>query len=276
MVQAKEKVVPAALKVPPQNIDAEQAILAGILINNEAMNQIMDILSPEDFYREAHAHLFEGMVGLYNNNEPVDLITLSHYLKGKDLLEKAGGIDYLTSLVEALSTSAGITYHAEIVRDLAVRRRLINQCSLISESCFQSWQPTDELLDMAEQSIFDIAEDKIGESFSSMEDVVKQSFKRLESVAEHEGFVTGVPSGFKDLDRYTTGLQPSDLIILAGRPSMGKTALALNIGYNAAVKTAKGVAVFSLEMSKLQLGMRLLGFHAGIDATKLRTGFLRD
>lgn len=276
MAHVKEKVPSAAIKVPPQNIEAEQAVLAGVLINNDAMNQIVDVLSPDDFYREAHTYLYEGMRELYNNSEPIDLITLSQYLKEKNALDKAGGTDYLTSLVDAVSTSAGILFHAQIVRDLSVRRKLISQCSVISDACFQNWQPTEELLDMAEQSIFDIAEDKIGESFAPLEDVIKVSFKKLESVAEREGFITGVPTGFKDFDRYTAGLQPSDLIILAGRPSMGKTALALNIGYNAAVETRKGVAVFSLEMARMQLGLRLLGFHAGIDATKLRTGFLRD
>jgi replicative DNA helicase len=276
MPQAKEKTIPVPLKVPPHNIEAEQAILGGILINNDAMNQVMDVLSADAFYREAHKNLFEGMIELYNNNEPIDLITLSQYLTEKNLFEKTGGTDYLTSLVDAVSTSAGIVYHAEIVRDLSVRRKLITQCSVISESCFQNWEKTDELLDKAEQVIFDIAEDKIGDGFSSMEEVIKSSFKKLESVAEHEGFVIGVPTDFYDFDRLTAGLQPSDLIIIAGRPSMGKTALALNIGYNAAAKTKRGVAIFSLEMSKLHLGMRLLGFHSGINATKLRTGFLRD
>jgi len=276
MLQPKEKATPASVKVPPHNMDAEQSILAGILINNDAMNQVMDILSPDDFYREAHMHLFDGMVDLYNNNEPIDLITLSQHLTGRNLLEKAGGAEYLASLVDAVSTSAGIQYHAEIVRELSVRRKLINQCSIISECCFQGWQETDELLDQAEQSIFDIAEQKIGEGFSTLEEVIKGSFKKLESVAEHEGFVTGVPTDFRDFDRLTAGLQPSDLIIIAGRPSMGKTALALNIGYNAAARTKKAVAVFSLEMSQLHLGMRLLGFHSGINATKLRTGFLKD
>jgi replicative DNA helicase len=276
MAQPKEKVIPSPIKVPPHNMEAEQAILSGILINNDAMNQIMGILSPDDFYREAHTHLFEGMIHLYNNNEPVDLITLSQYLKGKNLLEQVGDTDYLASLVDAVSTSAGIVYHSEIVRDLSVRRKLISQCSTISESCFENWQQTDELLDLAEQSIFDIAEKKAGEGFSSLEGIIKDSFKKLESVAEHEGFVTGVPTDFRDFDRLTAGLQPSDLIIIAGRPSMGKTALALNIGYNAATKTKKGVAVFSLEMSQLHLGVRLLGFHSGIDAMKLRTGFLKD
>ncbi len=272
MPQTKEKIVTPSLKVPPQNIEAEQAVLAGILINNDAMNQVMDILSAEDFYREAHAHLFEGMIALYSNNEPTDLITLSHHLTKKNLFEKAGGTDYLASLVDAVSTSAGILYHAQIVRDLSVRRKLIAQCSLISESCFQNWQETDELLDMAEQSIFDIAEEKVGEGFSTMEEVIKGSFKRIESVAEQDGFITGVGSGFKDFDDLTAGLQPSDLIIIAGRPSMGKTALALNIGYNAAAEAEKKVAFFSLEMSKMQLGMRLLGFEGRINIKNLRTG----
>jgi len=276
MTQAKEKTLTASIKVPPHNMEAEQAILGGILINNDAMNQIMDILSPDCFYREAHSCLFKGMIDLYNNNEPIDLITLSQHLREKNLLTKAGGTDYLTALVDAISTSAGIGSHAEIVRDLYVRRRLLTQCSAISESCFHGWQGTDELLDLAEQSIFDIAEEKVGEGFTSMDNVIKESFKKLESVAEHDGFITGVPTDFTDLDRLTAGLQPSDLIIIAGRPSMGKTALALNIGYNAAKRTRKGVAIFSLEMSKMQLGMRLLGFAAQINATKLRTGTLRD
>jgi len=195
VIQAKGKVIPASIKVPPHNLEAEEAILGGILINNEAMNQVLDILTAEAFYREAHAQIFEGMTQLYNNNEPIDLITLSQYLIEKNLLEKIGGAEYLGSLVEAVSTSAGILYHAQIVRDLSVRRRLITQCSTISESCFGNWQKTDELLDMAEQSIFDIAEDKIHDSFSTMEDVIKGSFRKLESVAEHDGFVTGIPSG---------------------------------------------------------------------------------
>jgi len=276
MPQTKQKIIPTHIKVPPHNIQAEQAILSGILLNNDAINQILDILSADDLYREAHTHLFEGIIHLYNNSEPIDLITLSQYLTNKNLLEKVGGTDYLASLVDAVSTSAGIVYHAEIVRDLSVRRKLISQCSVISESCFHHWQETDELLDNAEQAIFEIAEDKISEGFSTMEEVIKSSFIKLESVAEHEGFVTGVPTDFDDFDRLTAGLQPSDLIILAGRPSMGKTALALNIGYNAAKKTKKGVAIFSLEMSKLHLGMRLLGFHSGINAAQLRTGFLKD
>ena len=276
MPQAKEKAAPIYLKVPPHNIEAEQAIIGGILINNDAMNQILDILSPDDFYREAHMSIFEGMIHLYNDSEPVDIITLSKFLTRKNALEKVGGTDYLASMVEVVSTSAGIAHHAQIVKDLSVRRKLITQCSAISESCFQEWEETEDLLELAEQSIFDIAEEQIREGFESLDQVMKSSFKKLETTAAFDGFVTGVPTDFRDFDRLTAGLQPSDLIIVAGRPSMGKTALALNIAYNAAKRTAKGVAIFSLEMSKQQLGIRMLGFDAGINASKLRTGFLRD
>ena len=276
MPQAKEKVEPTYLKVPPHNVEAEQAILGAILINNDAMNQILDILSPGDFYRETHMSIYEGMVNLYNNSEPIDIITLSRFLTKKNLLERIGGSDYLTSIVEAVSTSAGIAYHAQIIKDLSVRRKLISQCSTISEACFQEWEETENLLELPEQSIFDIAEDQVREGLDSLEQVIKGSFKKLESTAAFDGFVTGVPTDFKAFDRLTAGLQPSDLIIIAGRPSMGKTALALNIGYNAAKRTGKAVAVFSLEMSKQQLGIRMLGFDASINATKLRTGFLKD
>jgi replicative DNA helicase len=264
------------LKVPPHNFEAEQAILGGILINNDAVNQVIDILSPDDYYRESHAFIFEGMTDLYNDGQPIDIITLSQILASKKTLDKSGGADYLASLVEAVSTSAGIVYHAQIVRDLSVRRKLIVQCSSISEACFNEWESTEDLLELAEQSIFDIAEDQINESLDSLNDVITDSFKKLESISETDGFVTGVPTGFDAFDHLTAGLQPSDLIIIAGRPSMGKTAFALNIAYNATRKTNKGVAVFSLEMSKLQLGIRLLGFDAGIDASRLRTGLLRD
>jgi len=264
------------LKVPPHNLEAEQAVLGSILINNDAINQIIDIIAPEDFYKEGHTFIYEAMIELYNQDEPIDIITISQYLASKDKLDNIGGPEYLTTLVESVSTSAGITHHAYIIKDLSIRRKLINRCSIISEACFQDWKKTDELLEFAEQSIFDIADEKARGSLESLNEVVSRSFKRLESTAAIEGFVTGIPTGFREFDRLTAGLQPGDLIIIAGRPSMGKTALALNIGYNAANITGKAVAFFSLEMSKLQLGIRLLGFDAGIDASRLRTGFLKD
>ena len=276
MPQAKEKIEGRFLKVPPHNLEAEQAILGGVLLNNDAMNLVTDILKPDDFYRDAHASIFEGMVDLYNQAEPIDIITLSQRLTSKALLEKIGGTDYLASLVEAVSTSAGVVHHAQITKTLSVRRKLINSCSIISDSCFKDTSDTEDLLEIAEQSIYDIAEEHVKEGFQSIKDVIKGSFKRLESMSEFEGYVTGIPTDFTDFDRLTAGLQPSDLIIIAGRPSMGKTAFALNIGYNASKKTNKAVALFSLEMSKQQLGIRMLSLDSGINATKLRTGYLRD
>ena len=266
----KEDIAYSTYKVPPHNLEAEQAILGGILINNDALNQVIDILSGEDFYREAHALIFEGMLALYNRDDPVDLITLSQVLKENGVLGKVGGIDYLASLAEATSTSAGIMYHSELVKDLSTRRSLISQCSHISEVCFQSANDTEEILDLAEQSIFEIAERNIGQNFLPLNEVVKKSFKKIETTTGSN--ITGISTGFTDLDNLTSGLQPSDLIIIAGRPSMGKTALALNIAHNAALEDKVGVALFSLEMSSLQLGIRLLGCDAMIDAWRLRKG----
>jgi replicative DNA helicase len=234
----------------------------------------VDILSGEDFYREAHACIFEGMLTLYNKDDPVDLITLPQVLREMDTLERVGGTDYLASLVEGTSTSAGIMYHAEIVKDLSTRRNLINRCSYIAEICFQPTYDTEEILDLAEQSIFEIAERNIDQNFYPLSEVVKKSFKKIETIRGDK--ITGISTGFTDFDDLTSGLQPSDLIIIAGRPSMGKTAFALNIAYNAALEEKIGVAVFSLEMSMLQLGIRLLGSDAMIDAWKLRKGALQD
>ncbi len=274
MPSRKEDTAHSPYKVPPHNLEAEQAILGSILINNDALNQVVDILSGEDFYREAHAYIFEGMLTLYNKDDPVDLITLPQVLREADTLERVGGTDYLASLVEGTSTSAGIMYHAEIVKDLSTRRNLINRCSYIAEICFQPTYDTEEILDLAEQSIFEIAERNIDQNFYSLSEVVKKSFKKIETIRGDK--ITGLSTGFTDFDNLTSGLQPSDLIIIAGRPSMGKTAFALNIAYNAALEEKIGVAVFSLEMSMLQLGIRLLGADAMIDAWKLRKGALQD
>ncbi len=270
----KEDAAHSTYKVPPHNLEAEQAVLGGILINADAFNQVADIVSDDDFYRETHALIFRGMLALYNRDDPIDVITLAHVLTEGGVLEKVGGTDYLASLAEATSTSAGIVYHAEIVKDLSTRRGLINKCASISEACFQGANDTEELLDLAEQSIFEIAERNVEQVFSPLSEVIKESFKKIEKSTGSN--ITGVPTGFTDFDNLTSGLQPSDLIIIAGRPSMGKTALALNIAYNAALENKIGVAIFSLEMSSLQLGMRLLGADAMIDASRIRKGSLRD
>ena len=274
MPKKKEDTVYSSYKVPPHNMEAEQSIVGGILINNDSLNQVVDILSGEDFYREAHALIYEGMLTLYNRDDPVDVITLSQVLKEKGALDKVGGTEYLASLAEATATSAGIMYHAEIVKDSSTRRNLIRQCSHISEVCFQPGNDTEDILDSAEQYIFEIAERNIDQHFLQLDEVVKNSFKKIETTTGSN--ITGISTGFTDFDNLTSGLQPSDFIIIAGRPSMGKTALALNIALNAALVDKVGVAIFSLEMSSLQLGIRLLGCDAMIDAWKLRKGALQD
>ncbi len=251
--------------------------MGGILINNDAINNVIDIITPEDFYKESHSAIYGAMVELYNQDEPIDIITVSQYLAFQNKLDVIGGTEYLASLVESVSTSAGITHHAQIIKEFSIRRKLIEKCTQIADACFQNTKKTEELLEFAEQSIFDIANENTWKgNLESLNEVVSKSFKKLESTAAIEGFVTGIPTGFREFDRLTAGLQPGELIIIAGRPSMGKTAFALNIGYNAASITGKAVVFFSLEMSKLQLGIRLLGFEAGIDAARLRTGFLKD
>jgi len=274
MPKKKEDTVYSPYKVPPHNLEAEQAIVGGILINNDALNQVVDILSGEDFYREAHTLIYEGMLTLYNRDDPVDVITLSQVLMEKSALDKVGGTEYLASLAEATATSAGIMYHAEIVKDLSTRRNLIRQCSHISEVCFQPGNDTEDILDSAEQYIFEIGERNIDQNFLQLDEVVKNSFKKIETTTGSN--ITGISTGFTDFDNLSSGLQHSDFIIIAGRPSMGKTALALNIALNAALVDKVGVAVFSLEMSSLQLGIRLLGCDAMIDAWKLRKGALQD
>ncbi len=276
MQRKKENLSQSAYKVPPHNLEAEQVILGGILINNDALNQIVDLLSSDDFYRKAHSFIFEGMLTLYDRDEPVDIITLTHILEEGGKLDKIGGSDYLASLADATSTSAGIAYHSEIVRDLSTKRKLIEKCSHISDNCFQSTMETPEILDLAEQSVFEIAERNAGQSFYHLREVVKESFGKVESMAHGSGNITGISTGFTDIDNLTSGLQPSDLIIIAGRPSMGKTALALNIVYNAAIENNVGTALFSLEMSSMQLGIRLLGLDGMIDASRLRKGALQD
>ena len=272
----RPKAEPNYIKVPPHNLDAEQAIIGGILLNNESVSQVLDIIGPDDFYREANAAIFECIRHLFEKSEPIDIITLSQAMTERGQLEAAGGTAYLISLAESVPTSAGITYHAQIVRNLSVKRKLIGQCAAISESCFRDYEKTEDLLERAEQSIYNIAESQITGRLESLHDVIMASVDRITNLSSSDGYVTGTPTGFIDFDRKTSGLQPSDLIILAGRPGMGKTALALNMAHYAASKAKKAVVVFSLEMSKSQLGIRLLGFDSGIDSNKLRTGFLKD
>jgi replicative DNA helicase len=263
-------------KVPPQNLDAESSVLGGILLDNDAINRVLEILTPEDFYRESHRKMFRAMIELSDRSEPVDLITLSDFLKARGELDAVGGTAYLASLADSVPTAANIAYYARIVREKSVLRHLINAATDIATRGFEEQGNVDEFLDTAEKTIFDISEKKIKSSFVMVGDIIKDSIKTVEKLYERKELVTGVPTGFKDLDELTAGLQPSDLVVVAGRPSMGKTAFCLNIATHAALNASVGVAVFSLEMAKEQLVLRMLCSEARVDNSKVRAGYLGE
>ena len=262
-------------KVPPQNLEAESSVLGGILLENEAVNQVLELLRAEDFYRESHRKVFRAIVELSDRSEPVDLITLSDCLKNRGELEAVGGTAYLASLADFVPTAANISHYARIVREKSILRSLISTATEIATRGYEEQGNVDEFLDSAEKVIFDISEKKIKASFVAVGDMIKDTLKTVEKLYERKEMVTGVPTGYNDLDKLTAGLQPAELIIVAGRPGMGKTAFALNIAANAAF-TGAGVAVFSLEMAKEQLVLRMLCSEARVDSSKVRSGYLGE
>jgi replicative DNA helicase len=268
---------PAAVsleKLPPQNLDAEQSVLGAILLDNHALNRALELLSPDDFYKEAHRRIFQAILDLYERNEAIDLVTLTETLRRRNDLEGVGGSAYLTELVNAVPTAANISHHAKIVHEKSLVRQLIRTTTEIATRGYESTERIEELLDYAEQRIFGIADAKMQPTFHHVREVVKESFELIERRYEQKENVTGVPTGFAELDDLTAGLHPGDLIIIAGRPGMGKTALALNIAQHAAIDKHKPVAVFSLEMAREQLVIRMLCAEARVDAHKLRSGYL--
>jgi len=263
-------------KLPPQNIEAEQSILGGVLIENEAINRVMEILNGDDFYRDAHRKIFNAMISLSERDEPADLVTLTNELRNANQLESIGGASYLASLIDMVPTAANIEYYARIVKEKAVLRKLIQTSTEIITQSYQDRGDVESFLDEAERAIFQISENKVKPSFYPIKKIVKESFKTIERLYEKKELITGVPSGFKDLDQRTAGFQPSDLIIVAGRPSMGKTAFCLNFVQYAAIEKKIPTAIFSLEMSKEQLVIRMLCSEAHVEGTRLRTGFLTE
>ncbi|MEE9503522.1 MAG: replicative DNA helicase [Thermodesulfobacteriota bacterium] len=263
-------------KVPPQNIEAEQCVLGGVLLENEAISKVLETLVPDDFYREPHRKICHSMIDLFEKNEPIDLITLTNALKGKNLLDEVGGGVYLSSLADSITTAANIEYYAKIVKEKAILRGLINTATEIVTRGYEDGGDVEDLLDQAEKNIFQISESKIKPSFYEIKNLLKESFKTIEKLYESKEIVTGVPSGFEELDKLTSGFQPSDLVVIAGRPSMGKTAFSLNIAQYAAIEKKIPSALFSLEMSKEQLVLRMLCSEAKVDAHKLRGGFLGE
>jgi replicative DNA helicase len=262
-------------KLPPQNIEAEQSILGAILIDNEALPKALEILDPEDFYRLSHKKIFYAMTKLFDRNEPIDLITLSEYLRKKDELEEVGGISYLTSLVNTTPTAANIKYHSKIVREKALLRGLLKSSYEVTNKIYEDTLDAEELVDYAERAIFEISDKRIKVSFVSLKDVIKSSFEMIEHLYDNKDMVTGVPSGFKDLDDLTTGFQKGELIIVGGRPSMGKTAFALNIAQYVGLELGEPVAIFSLEMAKEQLAFRMLCSEAMVNSSSIRKGFVK-
>jgi replicative DNA helicase len=262
-------------RVPPQSLEAEESVLGGILLDNTALDRVIELVQPDDFYRGAHRRLFRTMLDLSERNEPIDLITLSEALKARGELSEIGGTAYLAELTERVPTAANIAHYARIVRERSILRGLIEAATEIATRGYEAAGDVSELLDRAEQLIFNIQERKVREAFSKIADVLVGSLRTIERLYEDKQSVTGVPTGFADLDRMTAGLQPSDLIIIAGRPSMGKTSFCLCIAENAALRANVGVAVFSLEMSKEQLAMRMLCSEARVDNHRLRRGIVQ-
>ncbi len=266
-------------RLPPQNIEAEQVVLGAVLIENDSINKIVEALSPDDFYKESHRRIFSVMLDMFEAREPIDAVTLADALRGKGGLEQVGGASYLAYLVSLVPTAANIKNHARIVREKAILRKLIHSATDIITRTYDespSMVAVDELLDSAERAIFEITQSKIGSTFLPIRNIVKSSFETIERLYERKEMVTGLPTGFSEIDKMTSGLQPSDLIIVAGRPSMGKTAFCLNVASHASIDHGKSVAVFSLEMAKEQLVIRMLCSEARVDAHRLRTGYLSE
>lgn len=262
-------------KLPPQNLEAEQSVLGAILLDNNALYTAFELITQDDFYKDSNKKIFVAMTELLEKNEPIDIITLTDHLRKKDNLDAVGGTQYLTSLVSLIPTSANVRFHSKIVREKSMVRGLLRSVTDIARNVYETEQDAEELIDYAEKTIFDLSEKRISPSFSLLKDVIKDSFQMIEQLYDKKETVTGVPSGFKELDEMTTGLQKSDLIIIGGRPSMGKTAFSLNIAQHVGVNMKEPVAVFSLEMSKEQLAFRMLCSEAMVDSNNIRKGFIR-
>ncbi|GBE02509.1 replicative DNA helicase [bacterium BMS3Bbin06] len=262
-------------KLPPQNLEAEQSILGAILLDNEALLKALDVTTIEDFYRNSHRKIFTAMLELFDRNEAIDLITLTDHLKMRNQLDEIGGVSYLTTLVNTVPTSANIRHHCRIVREKALMRGLVTSVTQIATMVYEENLPADDLVDAAEKKIFEISDRRVKSAFAKLKDLIKDSFEMIEQLYDRKESITGVPSGFRDLDDLTTGFQNGDLIIIGGRPSMGKTAFALNIAQHVGVEMNEPVAIFSLEMSKRQLALRMLCSEAMIDSNSVRKGFIR-
>jgi replicative DNA helicase len=258
----------------PSNVDAERSLLGAVLVNNENYYRVVEFLRPEDFYLDSHRVIFRNMTGLMENSRAIDLITLQDELLRNSSLESSGGIGYLSGLLDGIPHLVNIDHYIEIVRDKALLRQMINSASKMIAECFDQAEPADAILDQAEQALFNLSEKRTKSGFVSVQEMEEDAQRLLTKLYEDKEMITGVPTGFTDLDRMTSGFQPGDLVILAARPSMGKTALALNVAQHVALKRSLPCGIFSLEMSKQQLLMRFLCAESLVDAHKVRTGYI--
>ncbi len=263
-----------ANRLPPQNIEAEQSILGSLMLSKEAIIKIADLVKPKDFYHPAHETIYETIIDLYENREPIDLLSLSNRLKEKGKLEEIGGQSYLTTLVNSVPTAAHIDHYGKIVQKKSTLRRLIDAASQIVNLGYDEEKEADVLLDQAEQKIFNVSRNYLHQDFSPIKPILEEAFDRIDEVHKNKGKLRGLPTGFYELDNILAGLQNSNLIILAARPSLGKTSLAMDIARNVATREKIPVGIFSLEMSQEELIDRLLCSQANIDLWKLRTGRL--
>jgi len=259
--------------VPPHNVEAEESVLGAVMLSAEAASVALEQLRPEDFYRPAHQSVFEGITALFDGNHAIDAITVSDWLRRNDELEKVGGIAFLNHLMDAVPATSNVGYYVEIVDETASRRRLMKAGSMVTQIAMQSERPIDEALDSAEAEVFAVADRRVGEGLSRLGPLLQDTLEKIEEIGTRGGDITGVPTGFRDLDKKLAGLHPANLVVVAARPSMGKSALTLNIAQNVA-ETGQPVAFFTLEMSREEVVQRLLSSMASVDSNKLRTGQL--
>lgn len=263
-------------RIPPHNEEAEVSVLGSILLEKDAIIKVADILTEDDFYSDAHRMIYGTMIELFEHRQPIDLVTLTNKLTEKKLLDTVGGAGYISTLVNSVPSAANITHYAKITADKALLRRLIESSNDITSMAYNEKEDTSRVLDEAEQKIFKVAEKHLKGKFIPIKSILEESFERIDELHKDKDKLRGVPTGFKELDNILAGLQPSDLIVIAARPSVGKTSLALNIAEHVAGNEGISVALFSLEMSKEQLVDRLLASEAKVDSWKLRTGNLDD
>ncbi len=263
-------------RIPPQSIEAEQSVIGSMLIDKEVIPVVMEVLKPEDFYRPDHKEIYDVIIELFDKAQPIDLITVSERLRLHGKLELVGGLEYLTNIATDVPTTANVKHYAKIVEEKSLLRKLIKASSDIVDLGFNASEEVSFILDKAEQNIFDILQKRSSQGFVPIKDVLVDTFNKLEELYNNKGHITGIPTGFVDLDFKTSGMHNSDLVLIAARPAMGKTAFALNLAQNAAVHSGVPVALFSLEMSKEQLVNRMLCSEAMVDSNKMKTGQLED